>query len=182
MAQIGKDRLRLSDLPAGETRAFVIEPDASERAAIAADLGILGLRKLRLEGRLIPDGKRDWRLEAVLGATVVQACVVTLDPVSTRIDEAVKRRYSANPPEVPEATEVEMPEDDTVEPLPETLELGAVMREALALALPPFPRKDGIPPVEARFTESGAEPLTDDDVKPFAGLAELRDKLARDKD
>jgi hypothetical protein len=33
-----------------------------------------------------------------------------------------------------------MPEDDTTEALPERLDLSAVMAEALALALPDYPR------------------------------------------
>ena len=33
-------------------------------------------------------------LEADLGATVVQSCVVTLDPVTTRVEETALRRYT----------------------------------------------------------------------------------------
>ena len=67
-----------------------------------------------------------------LGATVTQACVVTLAPVITRIEETVTRRYLADMPE-PEGEEVEMPEDDSAEPLPVIIDPGAVMIEALAL-------------------------------------------------
>ena len=34
-----------------------------------------------------------------------------------------------------------MPEDDAIEPLPETLDLGEVLAEALALALPAYPAR-----------------------------------------
>ncbi len=40
----------------------------------------------------------------------------------------------------PTDDEAEMPEDDTAEPLPEVIDPGAVMFEALALALPDYPR------------------------------------------
>ena len=71
-----------------------------------------------------------------------------------------------------------MPEDDSVEHLPATLDLRDVMIEALSLALPAYPRAAGVAPLEIAITEPGKAPLTDDDVKPFAGLSALRDKLS----
>jgi hypothetical protein len=44
------------------------------------------VRKLRFIGTLEPEGAQDWRLTADLGATVVQPCVVTLAPVTTRLE------------------------------------------------------------------------------------------------
>lgn len=143
------------------SRDFLLTPDAEARAALARLLDIDGVKKLRFEGRLSPEGKRDWKLQAKLGATVVQPCSVTLVPVSTRIDVDVTRRYLADLPE-PLAGEVEMPEDDTIEPLPSTLDLGAVMAEALALALPDFPRAEGVELGPAVFTKPGTQPMTDE--------------------
>jgi uncharacterized metal-binding protein YceD (DUF177 family) len=144
-------------------------------------LGIRAIRKLRFDARLSPRGKRDWVLRADLGATVVQDCVATLAPVTTRIDEPVTRCYLSDY-ETPEAGEIEMPEDDTAEPLPDTLDLFEVLHEALALALPPFPRAEGVDPAQTAFTEPGKTPMTDDEARPFAGLAGLRDKLAGGSD
>ncbi len=100
---------------------------------------------------------RDWRLEAKLGATVVQPCVVTAEPVTTRIDDPVTRRYLAQMPE-PQGDEVEMPEDDSAEPLPDVLDLSAVMAEALALALPLYltSARCGIDPDRVRRPGCGA--------------------------
>ncbi len=154
---------------------FELTPGAEVRAALADRLGILGLRKLRFAGRLSPEDKRDWRLEADLGATVSQACVVTLRPVATRIDETVERRYLARMPKLPEGEEIEMP-DDTIEPLPATLDLGTVMAEALALALPPWPRAEGVDLGERVFAEPGTQPMTDEERRPFAGLKDLLGK------
>ena len=169
---------------AGETRkqAFRLEPNNDERAQIAEALDLLGLKKLRFEGHVVPDGSTDWTLQAKLGATVVQPCVVTLDPVTTRIDTDVTRRYVRDMPDVGDASEVEMPEDDALEALPETLDLSAVMAEALALALPDFPRAEGVEPIDISVTEPGKTPMTDEDAKPFAGLAALRDQLKDDSD
>ena len=172
--------VRLSDQGARQAASFELTPDEGERQAIAAALGIVAVKKLRFAGRLSPADRQDWTLEAELGATVVQNCVVTLEPVTSRIDEAVTRRYLARFEE-PEAGEVEMPEDDTAEPLPRALDLVAVMMEALSLALPPFPRAEGADLGEAVFAEPGTAPMTDEEAKPFAGLAGLRARL-EDKD
>lgn len=168
--------LTLARLSRNAETSFDLIPDAAERTGLAQELDVQALRKLRFAGRLIPEGRKDWRLEAVLGATVVQACVVTAEPVTTRIDEPVLRRYLEDMPE-PEADEVEIPEDDSAEPLPVTLSLERVMAEALALALPIYPRVAGAELGEARFAAPGTAPLTDEDLRPLAGLAALRDKL-----
>lgn len=150
--------------------AVRLEPDAEGRAAVAAELGIPGVRKLRLEGSLVPEGRADWRLEAHLGATVVQECVVTLAPVTTRIEEDVARRYVEGLAD-PDAGEHEMSDEDS-EPLPAALDLGAVLVEALALALPPFPRAEGVELPETVAAPPGAQPLTEERARPFAGLSE----------
>ncbi|EYD76232.1 hypothetical protein Rumeso_02156 [Rubellimicrobium mesophilum DSM 19309] len=161
--------LRLADPGQRQATRFDLAPEAEEREAIAADLGVPAVRKLRFEGWLRPEGRRDWRLEGQLGATVVQESVVSLEPVTTRIDERVERRYLADFVE-PEPGESEMPEDDSVEELPASLDLVGVMLEALALALPPYPRAEGEELGEIVVTEPGAEPLTEEKAKPFAAL------------
>ena len=160
---------------------FQLSPGAEARAALAEELGISNLRKLTFKGRISPDGADDLVLEAALGATVVQPCVVTFAPVTTRIDEPVVRHYLKDMPDLPEGDEVEMPEDEKAEPLPREINLAEIMAEALALAIPPWPRAEGVDPVEMSVTEPGKDAMTDDDVKPFAALKSLRDKLA-DKD
>ena len=176
MADLPRSQLRLADLATRRATAFTLEPPADERRAVAEALEITGVKKLRFTGQLEPVGRHDWRLQAVLGATVVQDCVVTLEPVSTRIDETVTRNYLADLSQ-PEAAETEMPEDDTADPLPAVIDLVAVMIEALALALPLYPRAPGADLGDAVFTEPGLAPMTDEDAKPFAGLGALRDAL-----
>lgn len=155
---------------------FSLRPDADARSDLADQLGIRAVRKLAFAGVIQPEGASDLRLEAALGATVVQDCVVTGNPVTTRVDAPVLRRYLAGM-EMPESDEAEMPDDDTAEPLPIEIDLAEVMAEALALELPPWPRSDGIEPVDMTVTEPGQVPMTDEDVKPFAGLKALRDQM-----
>ena len=169
---------RVADLPGRKAKQFLLEPDDATREAIAADLGIPGVRKLRFQGALSPAGKSDWLLTAELGATVVQNCVVTLEPVVTRLDTKVDRKFVRTLRE-PTEEEVEMPEDDTVDHLQEFIDVGLVMFEALALALPDYPRAENVTLENRYFTEPDQEAMTDEDAKPFASLAALRDKLGK---
>jgi uncharacterized metal-binding protein YceD (DUF177 family) len=168
--------LRVADLATRKPTRFDLSPNEADCALIAALIGISAVRKLRFKGELRPAGKHDFTLEAQLGATVVQPCVVSLAPVTTRIDEPVIRRY-INGLEQPDADETEIPEDDSIEPLPDVIDVGAVLLEALALALPPYPRAKGADLGEAVFAAPGTAPLRNEDLRPFAGLAGLRDKL-----
>ncbi len=174
-------RIRVADLPAGRALPFSLVPDPVTLGALAAELRLNALRKVRFEGRLEPVGRGDWRLVAELGATMVQPCVVTLMPVTTRVEEAVERHYLADPPPV-QAGEAEMPEDEAAEALPEAIDLEAVLAEALALAVPAYPRAEGAALEETRFAEPGVAPMSDEEAKPFAGLAALKDKLGGDEE
>jgi len=166
-------RLSLARRGRGRAIDFAIAAGPGWRQALAGALDLQGLGACRLSGRLVPEGREDWRLEARLQAEVVQSCVLTLAPVTTVIDEDVVRRFLASPPAPPEGGEAEMPEDDSIEALSDPLDLGAVMEEALALALPPFPRAGEAEFAPVRAAPPGVAPLADEDLKPFAGLAEL---------
>jgi uncharacterized metal-binding protein YceD (DUF177 family) len=170
--------LPLARLPRARDTAFDLMPDTITRERIGREMDLLALKKLRLSGRLSAEGRQDWRLEATLGATVVQPCVVTLEPVTTRIDVPILRRFVADLPEPePAMEEHEMPEDDTLEPLPPELDLEAILIEALALNLPLYPRKDEAALGEAVFAAPGVTPMRDEDAKPLAGLAALKARL-----
>ena len=171
--------LRVAGLSQNAVTPFELRPGAAELAGIAAALDLIGLRKLSFVGTLRAQGGADWRLEASLGATVVQACVVTLEPVTTRIDVPVKRIFLRDYTEI-DAPEAEMPEDETVEPLGAWIDPAEVMQEALALALPLYPRSQGAVLGETVHSEPGTTPMRDEDAKPFAGLAGLRARLQSD--
>lgn len=164
---------RVSKLSQNAPTPFAVVHDSAARAQIAEQLGLKGVRKITFKGEIIADGRDDWRLVAHLGATVVQACVVTLAPVTTRIEEDITRRYIK---EIitDDAPEVEMPEDDTLEPLGAWIDVNAVMIESLTLALPLYPRAEGAAIEAQQFAAPGVAPMSDEDAKPFAGLAGLR--------
>ncbi|MEE9389251.1 MAG: DUF177 domain-containing protein [Paracoccaceae bacterium] len=172
--------LLVADLPAKKTIPFDLELTVSARQLLAQELGLTGLRKLRFTGTLTPLDKSDWQLNASLGATVVQSCVITLAPVTTRIDETVTRSFVGTLPDIEVGSETEMPVDDTIEEISDVIDPGAVMLEALALALPQFPRAPDASLTQNNFTEPGKAALSDADARPFSQLKALRDGLKKD--
>jgi uncharacterized metal-binding protein YceD (DUF177 family) len=170
-------RFRTGSLSPRKPTRFSYRPNAEERAQLAAGLDLLALHALELVGDIRPTGRDELVLEATLTARVDQACVVTLAPVPAGLTEAVRRRYIAGLTS-PEGEEVEMPEDDSVEPMPETIDLAEIAAEALMLALPLYPRAPGAALGQAVHAGDGVAPLTDADLKPFAGLQGLATQLA----
>lgn len=172
--------LRVAELARNRATAFALVPGPAWRAELAEISGLDNLARLRFEGRLLPEGKADWRLEARLGATVTQACVVTFAPVRTRIETPVERifvaRLADTEPDAPGA-ELEMP-DDRVEALGTVIDLEAIMTEALMLALPDYPRAEGIEPAHVQAIPPGATALDAPAASPFAALAHMRDAQA----
>ena len=178
-AQMNQTVLNVCDIPSGREITFDIIFNAEQRAETRDVLKLLELKNCRFTGKLTPRGKNDWDLTGKLGATATQACVVTLEAVQTRIDEHVNRTFFSNWEE-PEGDSVsEMDENVESEPLLNTIDLGLIACEALALSLPDYPRKENVKLDEAIFTEPGVSPMTDKDAKPFAGLADLKKKLGK---
>ncbi|MEP1354939.1 MAG: DUF177 domain-containing protein [Tateyamaria sp.] len=178
--QPSRSALRVADLAQNAGTAFEIVPDKSALSAMADMLELTSLRKVRFAGEVRAQGKADWLLTGTLGATVTQPCAVTLAPVVTRIDTPVRRVYLRDFADEIDAPEVEMPEDDEVEKLGAWIDPDAVLIEALSLAVPDYPRASGVSLGETVLTEPGKAPLTDEAVRPFAGLADLKAKLDKD--
>ena len=157
---------------------FDESPTEAEADAIRENLGLRGLRKMRFQGEITPLRKRGWHVTGTLGASITQECVVSLDPVKTRIDTDVSLRFLPD-----KDIDYDTPEDvleDDVEPLEAVIDLGHVAVEALALAMPEYPRSEAAGAAQAVATPQGAEPIKDEETKPFAGLSALRDSLSKE--
>ncbi len=148
-----------------------------ETAALARFLDLAALEEVALDGQLTPVGSRGWRLEAHLTARVEQACVVTLEPVTSAIDTEIDRRYlpaadlGAGETGVP--SERELGRDDDPDPFDGAIEIAEVLVETLALAIDPYPRAEGAELAARIAGPPGVEPLTDEAARPFAKLAAL---------
>ena len=90
---------------------------------------------------------------------MVQPCVVTLDPVTTRIDQPLRRRLAARDRRGRRPRSCWRPTtEDEPEPLGDRIDLGLVATEALALAVPAYPRKPGAALRPAGGAEAGRGP------------------------
>jgi uncharacterized metal-binding protein YceD (DUF177 family) len=172
--------LRVSSLSQTAPTPFSLRPTASALADLAQVLKVNGLRKLSFEGTLKPFGDSDWQLKGRLGATVLQSCVVTLEPVTKRIDIDVLRIFISDYADS-DAPVQEMSDDENIEELGAWIDPAVIMQEALALAIPEYPRKDDIASETLRVTEPGKKPMSDEEARPFAGLAALKDQLGGGK-
>jgi uncharacterized metal-binding protein YceD (DUF177 family) len=119
-----------------------IVAEAAERAGLARRFGLLALDRLaaRVELRRAPGGMV--RLEAELSADVVQASVVTLDPVRSRVEDRFTLIYGAADDD-PGSLD---PGAETVEPIRDgRIDLGEAVAQQLSLALDPYPRAPEAP-------------------------------------
>ena len=159
-------RFRVAHLSARQPTAFTLTPDAATRAALAQELGISALPRLRFSGRIRAIDGDAWAVEGRLEARVTQPCVVTLAPVTTDLAEDVARIFSPHVATT-EGDEIEMPDDET-EPLGQFIDLAAIMAEEVSLALPLYPRAAGatLDPADEPAPDEGSR-------KPFANLADL---------
>ena len=148
----------------GQVIVEEIAATPQELAALARRFGLLGLDLLNATLRIEPaEGREAIRLDGHLSAEVSQACVVTLEPVASRIEEDFILLYSLAPGPGPAATEVVVdPEAEEPPELlgPSGLDLGEAVAQQLAVALNPFPRAPGAvfpEPAEATGTAESAE-------------------------
>jgi hypothetical protein len=149
----------VGEIPAAG-RTIRIVPDPVEIAALVAELGLIDLKDLSVDLRLKPIGRDGLRVTGELTASVVQPCVVTLEPVTTRIETPVEATYA---PARGDGTD---PDADGPDPLVEgRADVGALAREFLVMAIPDYPRKAGLPEPDA------ADPPPDR-ASPFADLGE----------
>jgi uncharacterized metal-binding protein YceD (DUF177 family) len=152
--------------PAG--REEVLRATPEECAALARRFGIEAVTSLEARLLLRPEPGGGVLVTGTLAAAVVQACVVSLEPVAQAVREDVLLRLLAPGEEA--SDDPEAPDEIPVEG--DGVDLGEAMAEQLALALDPYPRAPGaILPAE---DEAGAAARG-----PFAALAALRGRRER---
>ena len=165
--------------------AVEISPSDSERAGLAKRFGFLALPIFsarvtvdrRIGGQIVVEGR--------LRGRIVQACVLTLDPVTQDLDETFRIVFK------PDMTDDRDPESgeavlnsqaDAPEPLTgNMLDIGEIVAEQLSLAADPYPRRPGakLEDVLPKPRHGGRKGQPEQRRHPFAGLAALRDKPRR---
>ncbi|MFO1087028.1 MAG: DUF177 domain-containing protein [Reyranellaceae bacterium] len=153
-----------------------------ERAALAKRFGFLGLPAFsarvtvdrRLGGQIVVEGR--------LRGRIVQACVLTLDPVNQDLDDAFRIVFKKDLTDDrdPESGDAMLSaQADAPEPLTSNmLDIGEIVAEQLSLAAAPYPRRPDakLEDVLPKPRNTGRRGQPDQRRHPFAGLSALRDK------
>jgi uncharacterized metal-binding protein YceD (DUF177 family) len=168
---------------AWQTKA--ITASEAECAALAGRFGLVALRSLRAELRVRrARAGRYVAIEAGLLASVVQTCVVTLEPVPAELDERfslllgpIGRRAVES--DIPAAGDLIVDLDEP-EPLDgDEIDLGELVAQQLSLALDPYPRAPDVDAAAVATIYGDAAPTEEGDAppsspNPFAALATRR--------
>ena len=148
----------------------------ADMEAVATMLDLAALDGLTLAYRF--DHRGDGRLHLVgtLRAKVTQTCIVSLDPVETRLEAPVEVEFWPAELIGPSERSTEEPGRPGLFDWPEAIvdgriDLGPIIYESLATALDPYPKREGArldwsqePPGDGEGAGSG----------PFAALAALK--------
>ncbi|MGE0737507.1 MAG: YceD family protein [Alphaproteobacteria bacterium] len=150
----------------GRTQRRLIA-SVAECAALARRLGLETLHDFVADMTIDRTPGGEIRVAGRIVADVVQACVVTLEPVPAHIDEAFEVRYTTHVNAMPQELVIGPDDDDPPEPLAgDVLDIGELAAQQLALALDPWPRL----PDAALPDSVQPDPARDG---PFAALAAL---------
>ncbi|MCR0980436.1 YceD family protein [Roseomonas populi] len=144
-------------------RAEHLEATPEERAALAARMGLLSLASLSADLDLVPGPGSTARARGMLRAAVVQACVVTLEPVPQTIEEPLDWRIL--PPGEEPSDELDDGPDEIESEPDGTVDLGEALAQSLSLALDPYPRAP-----DAELPDGARDAA----ASPFAALRGLK--------
>jgi uncharacterized metal-binding protein YceD (DUF177 family) len=163
------------DRIAGIPSQVEIEADAAERAALAERFGLVSLERLSAKFSLRRLRKDLIRVKGKVSAALVQACVVTLEPLPAEIAEEFELDFTEETGRQADELDLDAEAADGPEPLdgPE-IDLGEIAAEQLGLAIDPYPRKAGAEVPAEWAGEPDPEPAPAEKVNPFAELGKLK--------
>lgn len=169
-------RHRVSRLPRDGLEEHRVATEA-ERAALAGHLAIPACGSLKVDYRIRPIGGGRYTLKGRFTATITQVCGVTLEPFEDKVaEDFAVELWPDDQIGAPSAAadHFDGSEPDDPEPIRDgVIDVGPVVREHLAMALDPYPRKPG-----AALDWAGDEPAAApaaEKVNPFAVLARLKE-------
>lgn len=160
-----------------------IDTDEKERAQLAQNHALEAVHSFKADFLLTQWKKNGIRLRGRIDAEIVQACVVTLEPLTSTISEEVDTIFV---PENSRLAKIQL--DDSGEMLldaegadaPETfsgdrIDVGSIAEEFFELAIDPYPRKPDLSE-EVEPQHFGNDDAVEEAVSPFAKLSELHKK------
>ncbi len=142
-----------------------------ERQRLADRFGLLSLDSLTaaLHVQVVQRGQVE--VSGHLTAEVVQQCVVTLEPLSSRVECDIDVQCMNEPDFNPGSSNLITPDEEDVEPIIDgVINLGEIVAQHFGAALDPYPRKPGLSPVNAEYSTNAMN------ISPLAKLVELKAK------
>lgn len=143
--------VKVAHLPRSGTPVW-LEADPRQLDALAAAHGLAEVRNFRFDLVLSPWKRDGVKAVGTVKADIVQECVVTLEPIESRIEEAFEAVFLPEgskllSPDVNDASEllIDAEGPDLPEPFAgDSIDAGAVAEEFFGLAIDPYPRKSGV--------------------------------------
>ncbi|MEQ9198503.1 MAG: DUF177 domain-containing protein [Rhodospirillales bacterium] len=159
-----------------QTNLLITATQAECRAA-ADDLGVVSVPSLAATGT-VTRRKDMVRLSLKITADITQTCVVTLEPLESRVACELKRVFTTRPPVENAEVDIDPLSDDPPDPLEGGLvPIRDAILEQILLEIDPYPRKEGLSYVEILDDDDDGTGKADEKASPFAALAALKDKL-----
>lgn len=166
--------LALNRVGATQHREEITATD-KERAALAERFGLVSLDRLSASFALTRVRKDLVRAKGHLSAELVQACVVTLDPVPARIDERFEVDFLEGVRPMVADLELDAEAADAPEPIIDGwVDLGELAAEQLGLAIDPYPRRPNAEVPTEWAVEAASRPTAVERLNPFAALEKLK--------
>ncbi|MEK6216107.1 MAG: DUF177 domain-containing protein, partial [Boseongicola sp.] len=153
-------------------REIKLSATPEERKRLAAAFGVLEIPELTAT-LLLESTRKGARLSGKITSVVVQACIVTLEPVTQHIAEDIAVGFAPadSEPEGHESVEIDPDAPDLPDPIINgIIDIGRSVEEYLSLAIDPYPRaRNAEIPADYRVTK------TNPSQSPFSALEALRD-------
>ncbi|WP_417806104.1 YceD family protein [Thalassospira lucentensis] len=180
-------RIVNTDEQVGKKEKLTIKASDKECAALAKRFELISIDSLQADLTILVASNGEVTVRGPMQADIVQRCVTTLDPVPEKVEDDVEVLFSphvseddlpSNPDDLEDLSEDElMALLDQPEPLVDgKIDVGEVVAQFLAVAMDPYPRKQGAELPEAVLVEEEAE---EERPNPFAKLAGLKEKLEK---
>ncbi|MCK6418188.1 MAG: DUF177 domain-containing protein [Alphaproteobacteria bacterium] len=172
-----------------EKKKIALEITPPEAKKLAKRLGLLSLESLKAQVTIERTRGRVFHVSGKLTAEVVQACVLTGEPIAATVKDNFEAWY-ADPAQAVSLSKarrerdiakgnVEMPlleEAEDPEPLVEgNIDLGEMVTQFLSLAIDPYPHAKGAKLLQSGKSKKAA--ADEDFANPFAGLKAWKAKM-----
>jgi len=146
---------------------LTIEADEAQRAALADEHGLVSVEGWKADLLVAPWKRNGVRVSGTVVADITQECVVTLEPLKSHISEEVSAIYFPEGSKLgrlgfhgPGEVHLDAEGPDSPETFAgDTIDVGALAEEFFALAIDPYPRKEGAGFEPGATEEAEAEPL-----------------------